>query len=583
MSSISKASKKTLVGDKKLLVSDLDQFFKNVYEYYYHRGYKNIMVQTILDNLSYLFCLHFFVLNVYIINWKVVISTCIETGNCDLELMDYIDLDFNKSIYFILGYSLLILYYSIFLYNSVINVYNMKYTKGIYETKLRIRQKDMENMKFDDIIGRLIELQKADNYCRIKEKINKFDIIARITRRENFMIGLMSTGAVDFRVGVPGVGTVNFYTNYIETKFNEAILGSFFQRGDANLNTTMYNVRYFQFRIITYIVIEIIFLFPILFYKLIFWLFKNADNIKSNRNILQRIWSPQIQILFRNYNELQHHYENRINNSYIHTEKFLCCFRERLISNISKFFTLIFGSFLLVIFILSTIDNRLLTDLKVLGKSFVWVGFVVSVLLSIFSEKQQNHEENYIENVELKENLLKQITASVINIPDTWKKDHNFSSLFKRISIDYKFSLQTMMKELLSIILFPFIGLRVIYRASDIIKFFRINSRKVEGLGTICAYSYFDLSAYKALKEKDMSYNEVTFNDRKFINSYLLYDKMYKEHGNVDDTGSVGSDMIYIENEEKVEHVLEDRLFGIYLKELGFKVYKIELCFRIKR
>jgi autophagy-related protein 9 len=572
MSSISKAKKKTHITDKKLLVSDLDSFFQNVYDYYYNRGYKNILVQSILDNLSYLFCLHFFMTNVYIINWKLIIISCINENNCDLDINDYIDIDFNKSFYFIVGYSSLILYYSIFLYNSVINLVHMKYTKYIYENKLRIKQKDMENMTFDEIIVRLMELQRSDNYCRIKEKINKIDIISRITRKENFMIGLMSTETVDFRVRIPCLGSVNFYTNYIETKFNEAILGSFFLRGDANLNSTMFNVRYFQLRVITYIVIELVFMFPILFYKLIFWLFKNADNIKSHRNILQRIWSPQTQILFRNYNELQHHYENRINNSYISTEKFLSCFQERLISNFSKFFTLICGSFLLVIFILSSIDNRLLTDLKIFGKSVVWIGFVVGILISLFSEKQQNNEESYIENSELKENLLKQITSCVINIPNCWRKDHNFSSLFKRISIDYKFSLQTMFKELLSVILFPLIWMRVIYRANEIIKFFRNNSRKVEGLGTICAFSYFDISAYRALKEKDMSYNEITFNDRKFINSYLLYDKTFKEH--FSDTESSNSDVIYIEAEEKFER-LEDKLFNIYLKQCCNKVRSV--------
>jgi autophagy-related protein 9 len=574
MSAITKSkSKKSSIPDTKLLVSDLDVFFKNIYDYYYNRGFKNILVQTVLDNLSYLFSLHFFILNINIINWNLIISTCINEHQCDLDIINYINLDFNKSIYFIAFYSLLILYYSIFLINSVKSLLNMKYIKYVYESKLKVRQKDLENIKFNEIMEKLIELQKADNYCRIKEHISKFDIVSRIVRKENYIVGMMSTNTIDFRVNVPLMGSVNLYTNYIETKLNEAVLGNFFERGNSHLNSAMFNTRYFQFRIFTYIVIELIFLFPILFYKLTFWLFKNADNIKSNRNILQRIWSPQIQALFRNYNELQHHFENRINNSFTPTEKFLSCFKERLMFILGKFVSLVCGSFLIVLFILSSIDNRLLTDLKVFGKSFVWVGFVVGILLSIFSEKPQNSEENYIENIELKESLLKQVTNSVINIPNTWKKDNNFSSLFKRISIDYKYSLLIMFKELLSIILFPFIWMRVIFRAQDIIKFFRFYSRKVDGLGTICAFSYFDLSAYKALKEKDMNYKEITFNDRKFINSFLSYDKIYQDQSFLDDNESTGCDVINIDSEDKhADDSLENKLFTIYMKELNFSV-----------
>jgi autophagy-related protein 9 len=561
MSSLFKS--KTPILDKKLLVSDLDLFFRNIYEYYYHRGYKNIFVQTILDNLSYLFCLHFFVLNVYIINWKGVLQSCLHENNCDLEIMNFIDLEFNKSLYFITGYSLLILYYSIFLYNSMVKLFHMKFAKQVYESKFKLRQKDLENLKFDDIMKKLIELQKSDHYCRIKENINKFDIISRITRKENYMIGLMSTNTIDFRTKIPFIGSVNFYTNYIETKFNEAILGYFFNKGEADLGNAKFNIRFFQLRMLTYIVLEVVFIFPMLFYKFIFWLFKNADNIKSNRNIMERIWSPQIQILFRNYNELQHHYENRLNNSYIPTEKFLNCFRERLISNFNKFVSLICGSFLFILFILSSIDNRLLTDLKVFGKSFLSIGFIVGILLSVLGDKNISHEN--IENVDQKEELLKQISTSVINVPDTWKCDNNYSGLFKRISIDYKFSLITMLKELLSVVLFPIIWLRVIYRASDIIKFFKLYSRKVTGLGAICSFSYFDLTAYKALKEKDMTYNEITFNDRKFVNSYLLYDRVFKEHSELEEENE------FIKIHDKREG-LEEKLFMMYLKEMGYKM-----------
>ena len=42
-----------------LIISDLDSFFQDIYSYYYHGGYNNIVTRVVLDNITYIFTIHF--------------------------------------------------------------------------------------------------------------------------------------------------------------------------------------------------------------------------------------------------------------------------------------------------------------------------------------------------------------------------------------------------------------------------------------------------------------------------------------------------------------------------------------------
>jgi autophagy-related protein 9 len=515
--------------DQSLIISDLDEFFKNIYDYYYNRGYKNIRLQYVLDNISYLFAAHFIIANIYIINWNSIIAKCVRENDCSLEITEYLKEDFSYSNFsFAILYSLFIIYYISYLYKSTLHLLKMNRIKFIFEQKFHIKQKEMENMKFDEIMLRVIELQRIENFSRVKENLTKFDIISRIMRRENYMIALLSNNVLNFHVRIPFTkSNLNFFSSYIYNNIMDCILNFAFLPGEVDLNQKIFNIRLFTIRMITYMIYEIVFLPSRIFFKIIFSIFKNADNIKSNRNLINKTWKSHQLILFKNYNELHHHFEHRINKSYHLTEKFINCFKDRRFSIFAKFLSLIGGSFLLLIFIISAIDNRLLTELKIFGKNIVWVTFVLGIILSIAHSNSQNSrshaEEDYIENMELKEKLQRHLINELINIPNEWRISQNNSKVYKKIDVNYTDTLKVMFKELLTILIFPLLWWKVISQAKSLSIFFKLNSTKIQGVGTICSYSFFDMNHFKCVKEKESIFTEISFNDRKFIASFLFY------------------------------------------------------------
>ena len=338
--------------NKSLLVSDLDSFYQNIYEYYHQKGYRNILTNIILENVSFFFSVNFIFINSAVIDWLSLIKSCRDKKKCELD-SDFINIPSlnafydNKIMYCL--YILFIVYCVVFFLKSFQFYLKMKATREIYSNKLKLRKKDLENITFTEIMNKLISLQKNENYCRVKDEIDHYDIISRINRKENYLNGLISNKILRFTVNIPFIGLKDYYSNYIASNLMNCIMNYAFIDEHVKINKKFLNTRQLQFRILYYMCLESIFILPNFVLKLLFWVFTNADDIKSNRNINQKIWSPYIKLKFKNYNELKHHFENRMNQSYYCAEKFLSCFQERFFSLVAKFLSLILGSFLILI------------------------------------------------------------------------------------------------------------------------------------------------------------------------------------------------------------------------------------------
>lgn len=553
---------------ESLIITDLDEFFKNVYDYYYNKGFNNILTQTILDNLSYLFSIHFLVVNIFLVDWKEIILKCKYQNSCSSEISEYfikdkiIDNLMNNKFYFSIFYTSLIIYYFIFLIKSVVLLRSMKFIKKIYDQKLKIKQSELENIKFDMILTKLISLQKTEGFCRIKENITKFDIVSRIMRQENYLIALFSNGIIDTKLSfslnlkVPiwqkeiykRRFTIDLFSNFFYTKLNEAVISFAFGTMDKSLNKAFINLKSLRLKLFVFMLMEIIFLIPFVFLKMIFWLFKNADNIKSDKKTIfsNRNWNKKTQILFKNYNELQHYFDYRMINSNQYLKNFNNCFKykEKIFNIVKKFLKLIFGSILFLIFILSFFESRLLTDLTIFGKNFVWIGIGVGIVLSMSEEKEiQEYKENpylvfsqnYAHNDHSKLSInkfdndnrhhyYKKLLNSLINVPKEWPQDFEyFSKINKKINNYHELTIISILREIFAILFFPIIWIKLIIQAEKIRQYILQNSVDIPGIGTICSYSYFNYQHFKKQREKKDIFIEFNFNDKKFFNSSFYF------------------------------------------------------------
>ena len=518
--------KKEVSYEKNLIIEDLDEFFTNVYDYYYHKGYYNILTQTILDNMSFLFTINFFFITIFILDWRLIYKNCLLLKQCEINLQEIFNFSyFFSSKHLIMFYFLFLFYYIWFFMKSLRTVVKMRKIREIFKQKLKMKQNELENINFIEVIDKLIDLQNKENFCRVKDNLTRFDIIARILRKENYITSLISNDKVNFIIHIPFIGKKNLLTNYTYENLKECIMDYAFTQGSVNISKKFVNYRQLQFRIFYYCSFEIIIMIPLGILKLILWLFTNADNIKSNRNLNKRTWSTYAQIMFKNYNELKHIFENRISHSYFYSEKFILCFKEKFFSIIARFLSLVCGSFLFILFIISTINEDILMEISIGGKKLVWYACIIGILISFSSNFEETGnipiQEEFYDIVQVKQKYYQCLVNKLINIPENWRIVQNLSKRFKLINLEYNFIWMNLFNELLSIIFFPYLWMKLFFQASDIVSFLKNHTVCVEGLGDICGFSINDLKKYKAIKEKE--YGLVYFNERKSLNSYILF------------------------------------------------------------
>ena len=558
-----------------LIITDLDNFFYEIYSYYYHGGYRNILTRIILDNITYIFTIHFLLFNLFFIEWEKLLSQAPDI-NEKIELTSYIsNKNFKKHISSaVILYILLNLYYFQFFLSSIYKFLSARNTYYIYKNKLRVKQSDLENMTFDNIANLLIELQKKDNFCRVKDTLTKYDIVARITRKENYIIALLSNRILTFKIF-----RFNIMTNYLYTTLRRNLMSFIFKKNEVDINKSFYIINIFRLKIIIQILFQIISLPGEVIFRIVFFLFQNADSIRTKRNICKKQWNVQTLLTLKNYNELKHIFDARISKSYIQTEIFLRSFKTKLYTILNKSIMLIGGSIIFV-FIIISLFNTNIANVTICGYNFFVIICIIGFILSFFSNNSDNLQD--LADIEDKQSIYIKMVSCLENIPLEWNKS-KINKNYKIISSCFYNNLIELLYEIVSIILFPYFWFQLVLKAKDIIDFVRTYSTKVDGLGTVCSFSILNPSVYQSISEKTnetLYPSEKRFRDAKFINSMLCFEDNFPS--NVEEvfevTNGVSGDYEMLDLNEEQKMVIYEKKRGLLktktTRECIYEIYK---------
>lgn len=558
-----------------LIITDLDNFFYEIYSYYYHGGYRNILTRIILDNITYIFTIHFLIFNLFFIEWEKLL-TLDQDLNEKIELTLYIsNKRFKNHISSaIILYILLNLYYFQFFLSSIYKYLSARNTYYIYKNKLRVKQSDLENMSFDSIADLLIELQKKDNFCRVKDTLTKYDIIARITRKENYIIALLSNRVLKFKIF-----RLDIMTNYLYTTLRRNLMSFIFKKNEVDINKSFYMINIFRFKIIIQIFFQLIFLPGEVIFRIVFFLFQNADSIRTKRNICKKQWNVQTLLSFKNYNELKHIFDKRISKSYIQTEIFLRSFKTKFYTILNKSILLIGGSIIFVFIIISLFSTNI-ANVTVYGYNFFVIICIIGFILSYFTTDSDNIQD--MADFEDKHSIYIKMVSFLENTPPEWNKA-KINKNNKIISYTFYNNLIELFYEVVSIILFPYFWFQLVIKAKDIIDFVRTYSTKVDGLGTVCSFSILNPSVYQSISEKT---NEALFpsvkryRDAKFINSMICFEDNFPPYVEevFEVTNGEGGDYETLDLNEDQKMMIYEKKRGLQKKkttrECVYEIYK---------
>ena len=511
-----------------LQINDLDKFFSQVYFYYYQRGYKNIKQKIIINNSIYILSIHLIIIIIFFVDWFKLKEQSNETN---IEFTNYLTMKNLKNNYLkiLLIYFYFMFYYLSYFFFSIRQLISMKNIRLIYYEKFKLKDKDLDNYSFNEIMNFLIELQEVEQYCRIKENLTKFDIINRINRRENYIIGLISNKIIDFNLF-----GINFFNDYIYHFIKYKLFSYIFLEKEVEINKNIYNINYFKLKILSQIFFQIFSIPYEIIFKIIFYLYKNIIQINK---ISEYNWDKETLYKFKNYNELKHHFEYRILKSYINTNKFLRFYKNQN-SILLKCILILIFIFIFILFFVSIYFKINIVNINILNlkyiKIFLLIGFII-LIINIKNYKYNNNNKIFFENIYEKIIVFNNISNNIENIPSDWNKMKNYLN-YEIISKAYIIKIKLLLNELISIIIFPLLWLQFLINIQNLVNFIKIFSSNINGLGKVCSFSILNCREYKKIIEKNSLLYSNTydkrFNDAKFINSILYYEKYFLDEEN---------------------------------------------------
>ncbi|KAJ3056688.1 autophagy protein atg9 [Rhizophlyctis rosea] len=380
---------------------------------------------------------------------------------------------------------------------------------------LEVPDAKMQTLDWRDVVSGLVRAKDLPDLRSRPgfETLDAHNIANRIMRKENYMIAIFNKDVLDLTV--PWVVKRQMLTQIMEWNLSFCILSYVFnERGHVRkrflkeVNRTRL-INGLKQRFILMGILNLI-CAPFLFILLImYFFFRYAEEFHKNPSSLgSRQYTPFARRKFREFNELPHLFNHRLNRSYEKALEYMAQFPAEKLIIVARFVAFISGSFAAVLLILTLVNDELLHGFEITpGRSaFFYIGIFGTVMA--VARGMVPGENDVFEP----ERCMREVVEDTHYLPEEWKgKLHtdevraDFNALF-----DYKVLL--FLYEVLSLVLAPMILMKSLpARAETIVDFFREFTVHVDSLGYVCSFAVFDFRKhgnvkYGALAEGDNQY-----------------------------------------------------------------------------
>ena len=447
-----------------------DIFFQNLYIYHRQRG----LIPILLSKISYLVSSLFAILlTTYLftcVRWNILYYGPAKTIDDILVTSCFSNITgMNWYIFCIF-----LIWWFIQAFRNGSHYFAMMQIQDMYTKKLKI--KSHQQVTWNELL--LIVNQ------RYSSVVNPVYATNKIMRYENYFIAMLAKDILGF-------DSYGIFTKIIEWNLLTCFKWVFFDKNDnLKLSATVHRKKgHLVNKLVNTLkivgVLNLIFA-PFVFFGLfIYFIYRYASQYQKNPHAIGVYsFTPLARLKLRGFNELPHIYEKRLNKAYPKMVDFLSQFVNENVNIIAKTISFISGSLLVVLAIISVLDQELLVSPK---RPLL---FYIGVLGTIFVIAHNFSKEDSIVVYEPEE-IFNEITRILHYTPPSWtsmdteEKRQELSRLIR-----YKITIY--FHEITSVIYGPILFIFWLpNRASQIVDFFRENSVYVDQLGYICSFAAF--------------------------------------------------------------------------------------------
>jgi autophagy-related protein 9 len=457
-----------------------------IYNYFYHKGYYNIVSLQIFNLLTSIFMLVFLNFMFTCIDYKGLKQLREE----ETSFKNYIDFSnfYKNNFIYIFTTIIIILYITVRVIgigNDITDYYKIK---KFYNKKLNIDNRKIDTITWEEIVEKL-ELLYGNDY-------NIYNTNMKILKKDNIITTILSSNINKF-----------LYSRLIEWNIIYCIFDYLFDN-NYNIKENIYTDRnkivkkikqnLFIISVLTYLFM------PLLIVYLFFYSFlKYGEKFYNNPSkITSKQWSLKAKWKLRYYNELKHELKERLNKSSQYADAYCNIFNYKIVSTICKFIIFVFSSFFIMLLLLSFYNEHLLLNLNVSkNKPILWY---LGILGSIIALGKNITKEKNMEKI----NCIDKLAGYIRYLPKRFKDEYNSTEIKKSITNIFEYQIYTFLKEYFSVLIIPYSLIYLSNYVDNIIDVILDNVEYDNNLGYIDKNSNFRTLNDKSGDKKIISFSE---------------------------------------------------------------------------
>ncbi|KAH8701861.1 putative autophagy protein Apg9 [Talaromyces proteolyticus] len=485
-------------------VENLDNFLKDVYIYYLGNGIWCILLSRTLNLLTLAFVVGFTTFLSSCVNYsaipnsesldKILVPRCMTKISTSTTLLLWL------FTFFWIGKFI----------QYVLDVRRLRQMHDFYLYLLNISDPEIQTISWQEVVSRLMTLRDSNPATaaaiparhrrfmgsQSKQRMDAHDIANRLMRKENYLIALFNKDILDLTLPVPFLRNRQLFSRTLEWNLNLCILDYVFnEQGqvrplflkDTHRRALSEGLR----RRFVFAGIMNIFVAPfIVVYFMMHYFFRYFNEYQKNPSqIGSRQYTPLAEWKFREFNELWHLFQRRINMSYPFASRYVDQFPKDKTVQISRFVAFIAGALASVLALASLLDPELFLGFEITpGRTVLFYlgifGSVWAVARGLVPEETDVFDPEF---------ALIEVTDFTHYRPAHWTGRLHSDEVRQEFAMLYQMKIVIFLEEILSMIFTPFVLWFSLPKCSDrLIDFFREFTVHVDGLGYVCSFAVFD-------------------------------------------------------------------------------------------
>lgn len=374
------------------------------------------------------------------------------------------------------------------------------------------------------------------------QKLDVYNVANRILKRENYLIALFNQDLLDFSLPF---SNKTLFTSTLEWNIKFIIYSTFFDsRGslfkgvlkpEERLNWAKSLRLKFQFMGL----VNLIFGPIIVIYFTIFAFMRYFDEYYRNPKLIGiRQYTLLAKWKFREFNELPHYFENRINSSYPLARDYISHFPNHITTIIVKFVSFILGSIASILGIVALVHPELALEFDLTPeRSIIYFVGIFATILAV-CRGMIPEEEHTVDP----ENCLYELVEKLHYMPRAWIEKLHSDRVRREFSVLFSYKVIHLIEEIYGILFTPIIlWLRLPNSSEKLVDFLKENTSHVEGMGYHCSLALFDVRRHAAPLDPSSPHPTSYHLSKKgkMEKSLLYFKQMYPEWIPQDPAGSL--------------------------------------------